>query len=165
LAGAKVPYNSLMDALSGASPDILTEEEKNAVLEEPDRPASRFLSKRMLAAAGGAVLIALGLALGGYVYLHRGAHKAAQGHSQPATAAAQTAPAEALPPKEEWADIPLPARRPPAIAIPQESAPEGVRRPAEPAHGAQSTAAAGQGSEPNCVGWACPSSGGPSGTQ
>lgn len=157
LTEEKVPYHSLMDALSSATPDILTDAEKNAGLREPWLPGhwKKPRNLRLLVRAAAVALFVLGLGLGASVFLGRSLQKTPPVPSQPGQAAAEA------PPKEVWAEIPLPSRRPAGIG--QESGPSAqdtVRSAADLSRSAQEPSRSGQAGEPSCFGWACPSGSG-----
>lgn len=119
LSQEEVPYQSLMDALSKASPAMLTEAEKHAPAER--LPAIRKVqaaSRRKLGWRSAAGISALVLTAGvsAYAVLSHSGKDAGAGAGTGTSQAVQM-PAAAKP-DVVWVNIPLPSRRP---AMPSES--------------------------------------------
>jgi hypothetical protein len=150
-SGKPVPYTSLMQALSTATPDILTEAERNAGPDDADARAARRTGGRRkklaLIGAGAVSLAVLGAGLLAYAFLGHSKNAASPKAAPPAAPAlAQPAAVQAPPATDGEADIPLPSRRPILTGTQQ-----------QPPRAAQDTGGAAQGVDPACSGWACPS--------
>ncbi len=114
----KVPYHSLMAALSTATPDMLTEAEKSVTLAiaepmrtPPVRSPERLSWRSLLAISA----LAVTAGLSAYAFLSRGGNDAGTSQTAQAPSAAD--------PNAVWVNVPLPSRRPPALRAQQSPAP------------------------------------------
>ncbi len=107
----EVPYNSLMAALSRATPAMLTEAEKSAPAERtPSARSPKRLPWRSLLAIS---LLATAAGLSAYALLSRGGKDAGTSQTGQATPVTNS--------DGVWLDVPLPSRRPSALRGQQSS--------------------------------------------
>jgi hypothetical protein len=137
LSQKEVPYQSLMDALSRATPGMLTEAEKNAPAERlPAIRKAQVASRRKLGWRSAAGISALVLTAGVSAYAvlgHRGKDPGAGAGTSTNQAVQMPAAAKR---DVVWVNIPLPSRRPAMLseaALPLPSRPAVLLEP-ESAH-------------------------------